>query len=110
MNDRHRTIRRYRMKHLKKGDVPYFLIEDWARSICPVIKKMTDGLINIAEKLFKAIYQFQEDIKAMPDEEFQKKYLDVKHKLTPEQIVFIEKIRGEKIDERPNNESESMGE
>lgn len=109
MNDRHRTIARYKKRHCKKED-PYFFLNDLGKRLAPAIEHIYNGLFELAQAALDALKKFTEDIKSMPIEEFKETIAKIKPELTPEQLAILEKIRGDGNNERPNSETKSMGE
>lgn len=110
MNDRHRTIERYKRKHRGKEENPYFFLNDLGKRLVPAIKRINNAIQNTVEAVFDALKKFTDDLKQIPWEEYEKKMAEIRPELTPEQIAILEKIRGDGPDDRPNSETKSMGE
>lgn len=115
MNDRHRTIERYRKKHCNKQEYLSLDFRDFRREISlaaerirevlePVVGNIIKELARMAENYSKVMKQFQDNIKNMSEEEFQK--ILESPELTPEQISCIKKIR----DDNNEQSTKSMGE
>lgn len=107
MNDRHRTIERYNKKVAARHKrINEFLLNDLGKSVATALEAITYTF----QQVIKALNEFTERIKEMPDMDFKKKLAELAPALTPEQLAALEKIRGDGSNERPNNESESVGE
>ena len=109
MNDRHRTIERCKKKHRGKEVNLYSFLNDLGEKLVPVIEQAYQITLDTVSKAFDALKNFAEDIKTMPEEEYQKQMVELELELTPEQIAILKKIRGDGSDDRQNNPTESMG-
>lgn len=100
MNDRHRTRERYRKKCLRKK---YSFLSDLGVKTALLIEQSYNMMLNTVQAVFDALYKFIEDIKAMPEDEFEKLLEEHGSQFTPEQIAILRKIRGDESDDRTNN-------
>ena len=124
MNDRHRTIERWKKKQAAKNK---HINND---SVTTIVKAFTDlgvklantftdlgvaiaGAVNIIfdefKRLSSTIFDFANDfvnyIKEMPEDEFQKKLEELRPRLTDEQIRLLYKIRGDGNNDKPNSKA-----
>lgn len=102
MNDRHRTIERWKKKQAAKNKhVNEMFLNDLGKAIGNLINALNET-VTIA---FKAIKNSITELQAMPEDEFQKRLEELRPQLTDEQIKLLHKIRGDGNNDKPNSEA-----
>lgn len=62
----------------------------WSKSLGEAINSIVNGIKDMAERVFREMKNFAEELRTMPENEFEEKL----QKLTPEQQELARKIRG----------------
>lgn len=102
MNDRHRTIERWKKKHAAKNKhMDVSLLYDLGVAVA----KSLNILVNRIKEVWSTLIDIANEIKTMPEDEFQKKLEELRPQLTDEQIRTLYKIRGDGNNDKPNNEA-----
>lgn len=102
MNDRHRTIERWKKKQAAKNKhVNEMFLNDLGKAIA----NLCDAISKTVTEAMKVIKDFYIEIKTMPEDEFQRKLEELRSQLTDEQIKLLHKIRGDGNNDKPNSEA-----
>ncbi len=102
MNDRHRTIERWKKKQAARNKHQNeFFLNDLGKAVL----NLCDAITQTMSKAMKLIKDFSTKIKTMPEDEFQKKLEEFRPQLTDEQIKLLHKIRGDGNNDKPNSEA-----
>ena len=102
MNDRHRTIERWKKKQAAKNK---YVNESFLSDFGAVIARALNILYDELKKVCNTLWNFAKEIKDMPEDEFQKKLEELRPQLTDEQIKLLHKIRGDGNNDKPNSEA-----
>lgn len=100
MNDRHRTLQRYKKKMAARHKTQKEL---FFGDLGKALLNMYDAIAKTVEEVIKFIKNFVAEIQTMPEDAFQEKLASFGSELTDEQINLLREIREHENNDKPNS-------
>ena len=102
MNNRHRTIERWKKKQAAKNKhINKMFLNDFGITVA----NLYDAIAKTVQEAMKVIKDFYTEVKTMPEDEFQEMLEEHESEFTDEQIKLLHKIRGDGNNGKPNSKA-----